>query len=71
MQSLKGREVEGDLPAESPYRVGQQVRLAGGAFDGLVATIIETDEKDRLVVLLDFMNRGMRVKLTSELVTPA
>src|SRR5262245_49049228 len=27
--------------------------MAGGAFDGLVATILELDEKDRLVVLMD------------------
>ncbi|MGI9404150.1 MAG: transcription termination/antitermination NusG family protein, partial [Hyphomicrobium sp.] len=42
IQSLKDREADGVIarPA-SPYRVGQEVRMAGGAFDGLVATIID------------------------------
>ena len=55
----------------NPYHVGQKVQIATGAFDGLIATIIEMDEKDRLVVLLDLMNRGIRVKLKSEGVRPA
>jgi transcriptional antiterminator RfaH len=43
--SLEGREVEGAIVRPpSPYRVGQQVQIAAGPFDGLVATIIEMDE---------------------------
>lgn len=70
--SLRKREVDGGVVRPpSPYQVGQRVRVAAGSFDGIVATIIEMDEKDRLVVLLDFMNRATRVKLKSEWVTPA
>jgi hypothetical protein len=36
----------------------------------LVATIIEMDEKDRLVVLLELMNREIKVTVKSESVTP-
>ena len=70
--SLKARELDGAIvrPA-NPYKVGQEVRISSGPFDGLVARIIEMDEKDRLVVLLDLMNRGIKVQLKSELVTPA
>lgn len=70
--SLRAREVEGAIVRPpTPYRIGQKVQIATGAFDGLVATIIEMDEKDRLVLLLDLMNRGIKVKLNSGCVTPA
>jgi len=63
ISSLKAREVDGALtrPA-TPYRLGQTVCLTSGAFEGLVATIIEMDEKQRLVVLLDLLNQSVRVK---------
>jgi hypothetical protein len=48
---------------ESPYVVGQKVKVCSGALDGLVATIVEMSEKDRLVVLMDLLNRPVRVKL--------
>lgn len=66
IESLKAREVEGAIarPAE-PYRPGQQVRMRGGPFDGLVATVIEMDEKDRLLVLMDLLNQSVKVKVTA------
>jgi transcriptional antiterminator RfaH len=64
IQSLKAREIEGAIVRpESPFRIGQQVRMAGGSFDGLVATIIAMDEKDRLMVLMDLLNRPVKVKV--------
>ncbi len=64
IQSLKTREIGGVIARpETPYRVGQQVRLTSGSFDGLVATIIAMDEKDRLVVLMDLLNRPVKVKI--------
>jgi transcriptional antiterminator RfaH len=70
--SLKAREIGGAIvrPA-TPYQVGQQVQIATGSFNGLVATIIDMDEKDRLVVLLGLMNRGIKVHVRSECVSPA
>jgi transcriptional antiterminator RfaH len=66
IESLKAREIDGAIarPAR-PYRIGQQVRIAGGAFDGIVATIIEMDERDRIVVLMDMLNRPVKAKLTA------
>jgi transcriptional antiterminator RfaH len=67
IDSLRRREKDGliTLP-ETPYRVGQQVRVAGGAFDGVVATILSLDERQRLVVLMDLMKSQVRVKLRSD-----
>ena len=71
VQSLKAREVEGAIcRPQSPYHVGQQIRLAGGAFDGLVATIIEMHERDRLTVLMDLLNRPVKVKVEEMQVAP-
>ena len=72
IDSLKSREVEDAIvrPA-NPYQVGQQVRMTGSALDGLVATIIEMDEKERLVVLLELLNRSVRVTLDASAVTAA
>ena len=71
IQSLKQREVDGVImrPA-STYHIGQQVRLAGGAVDGLVATIIEMDEKDRMTVLMDLLSRPVKAKLHADQISP-
>lgn len=68
--ALKAREVEGAIiRPEKPYALGQQVRLSGGPFDGIVATIVNMDEKDRLTVLMDLLNQSVRVKVRTENVT--
>ncbi len=71
IQGLKDREVDGVIarPA-SPYQVGQQVRMAGGAFDGLIATIIEMDDNDRLTVLMDLLSRPVKVKVDERQLSP-
>lgn len=60
---LKAREMEGAivLPA-NPYRVGQQVRLRASAFDGIIATILDIDEKGRITVLMDMLSQSVRVQ---------
>jgi transcriptional antiterminator RfaH len=69
--SLKAREVDGAIvrPAH-PYAIGQRVEITSGPFDRIVATIIAMDEKDRLVVLLEMMNRAIKVKIDSAYVAP-
>jgi transcriptional antiterminator RfaH len=69
---LRMREVDGAVVRpQSPYRIGQQVTISGGPFDGLITTILELDERDRLIVLLNVMNRGLRIKLSGDMVAPA
>jgi transcriptional antiterminator RfaH len=67
---LRAREVDGVIvrPSE-PYRIGQSVAIAEGPFGGLVATIIDTNENDRIVVLLDLMSRRTSVTLSIHQVT--
>jgi transcriptional antiterminator RfaH len=69
--SLKAREIDGAIvrPAR-PYTIGQRVEITTGPFDRLVATIIEMDEKDRLVVLLNMMSREIKVRVDSTCVAP-
>jgi transcriptional antiterminator RfaH len=66
IEQLRAREIDGVIarPA-TPYRVGQEVRLNGGPFDGLVATIIEMDAKDRLVLLATLLNQSIRLQVRS------
>jgi transcriptional antiterminator RfaH len=71
IEALRAREVDGAVVRpEVPYRNGQTVRMAGGAFDGILATILAVDEQDRLVVLLDLMGRGVRARVESRAVAP-
>lgn len=72
IETLKAREVDGAVVRPAvPYQVGQTVQMAGGPFDGILATILAIDEQDRLVVLLDFMQRAVRTRVESRSVSPA
>jgi transcriptional antiterminator RfaH len=72
VEGLQAREIDGAIvrPASS-YEPGQRVKMAGGAFDGLIVTILEMDEKDRLVVLMDLLNRPTKVRVGANCVIPA
>ena len=37
------------------------MRLSGGAFDGIVATLVEMHDRDRLTVVMDLLNRPVKV----------
>ena len=66
VESLMAREVDGViLKPEKAYTLGQHVKINGGPFDGVVATIIAMDEKDRLVVLMDLLNQSVKVKVAT------
>jgi transcriptional antiterminator RfaH len=63
VDALKSREIDGRILRSANYKLGQQVQIEGGAFDGLVATIVEMNEKDRLILLMDMLNRRVKVKV--------
>jgi transcriptional antiterminator RfaH len=65
IDGFKAREVNGAIMRQSQaFKPGQQVRVTSGPFDGLVATVIEMDEKDRLFVLMDLLNQSVRVRIS-------
>jgi transcriptional antiterminator RfaH len=69
--SLKTHEVDGAVTRPPvPLQIGQTVRIAGGAFDGLIATILDMDERDRLIVLLDILSRPTKVRIDTQAVMP-
>ncbi|MGE0701882.1 MAG: transcription termination/antitermination protein NusG, partial [Hyphomicrobiaceae bacterium] len=49
----------------SPFSVGQTVKVVQGAFDGIVATIVDMDERDRVVLLMELLQRPVKVTLDS------
>ena len=71
IDSLKAREIDGAIarPA-NPYAIGQKVQIAGGAYDGIVTTIIDLAEEERVVVLLEMLKRTTRLTLDVDGVTP-
>lgn len=67
VESLKVREVNGCIcKPEATFQIGQQVTIRGGAFDGLVCQIVEMKENDRVLVLLDLLQRKTRVQVDAK-----
>ena len=62
--ALRAREVDGVIEKPSkPYEIGQDVEIIQGAFSGLIAKIVNLDERDRLVLLLSLFNQSVRLKV--------
>jgi transcriptional antiterminator RfaH len=61
---LKARETDGVILSPKDTLVpGQAVKIDGGVFDGLIGTIIEVRENDRVLLLLDFLNTQSKVNI--------
>ncbi|MFA5956416.1 transcription termination/antitermination protein NusG [Hyphomicrobium sp.] len=72
IDDLKQREQDGVIVRSASSRqIGETVRIVQGAFDGLAGKIIGLSENDRLIVLLDFLNRPVRVKIPGDLLSVA
>ena len=66
IEALRAREIDGIIAKPiAPYRLGQEIRLNGGPFDGLIATIVEMKDKDRLVLLMRLLSQDIRLKVTT------
>jgi transcriptional antiterminator RfaH len=57
--------------ARDSYLPGEKVRMREGPFDGLIATVLSAGECDRIVVLMDFLRRSVRVRISINEVVPA
>jgi transcriptional antiterminator RfaH len=72
IDDLKLREENGVIVRTAVSRqIGESVRVAHGPFDGLVGKIIDLSENDRLVVLMNFLNRPVRVRISGSLLSVA
>ncbi|MEZ5855417.1 MAG: transcription termination/antitermination NusG family protein [Hyphomicrobiaceae bacterium] len=64
IHALQAREIDGAIARpEQVFHIGQVVTMASGPFDGLVATIVGMDTRDRVTVLLDLLNRPVKVQV--------
>ena len=71
VSALRAQEVNGVVVATTQtFKQGQKVKVNEGPFDGTIATIIALDEKQRLVVLMDILNRPVRVQIDARHVAP-
>lgn len=64
VETLQRREAKGDLRAHNVHDrfvEGQDVRFDGTAFHDLVGRIVSIDAKDRIWVLLDLLQRRVKV----------
>lgn len=70
VEALQAREMDGAIAdASNRYQIGQQVLIDGGPFGGMIATIVTMKERDRLTVLVDFLNQTVKTTLSARAVT--
>lgn len=68
IRGLKAQEVNGVVqPPPADFKVGDKVCVTAGALEGLAATVVALNEKDRLTVLLEILNRPVNVQLGADL----
>jgi len=65
VDAFKCREINGAISRpDTPYKIGQDVRLLDGAFHGVVGRVIGLCERDRLVVLLSLLQRSVQTTIS-------
>lgn len=70
IEGLRAREVDGAvLKPEQPYSVGQSVRIVGGAFDGVIARIVQVEPNERLTILMDLLGQSIRGRIKADQVS--
>jgi transcriptional antiterminator RfaH len=70
---LRAQEGAGafDALARPTPRLGELVRISGGAFEDMVGRLVELRDQDRVVVLLDLLGRKVRAQIQMALVEAA
>lgn len=71
--NLYKTEVEGAVvipPARDNYQPGEKVRMREGPFDGLIATVLSANDRERIMVLMDLLNQSVRVCVSINEVVP-
>ena len=68
IQALKARERQGVIVRpSSPFVAGQEVRIAHGSLEGMIGRIVEADAKERVVLLINLLNRPVRMTVASDM----
>jgi len=72
IDAIKGREEQGVIVVQTPaFTTGQKLRVTEGPFEKLDGVFQCVDDKQRVVLLLEFMGRIVRTHLASHTVTVA
>ena len=69
IESLLAREEDGGLkppPATKRLKAGQRVTLNGTLFDEFVCTVLSIEPRDRVCVLLEFMQHAVKMVVPSK-----
>jgi transcriptional antiterminator RfaH len=70
IEGLKAREIDGAVARpDRSYSIGEHVRICGGPFDGLIGTIIDMDERQRLTILMDLLSGQVKVSIDTHVST--
>lgn len=65
VQGLKARETDGVVGQNKrPFEPGQDIQVVGGPMDGVLATVLSVEARDRIVVLMDMLRQSVRVTLS-------
>jgi len=73
VEGLLEREEGGVVPIpryRESYRPGEKLRFRDGPFEGLIATVLNCETNDRLLVLIDMLRQSVRVRTPIEDVVP-
>lgn len=71
VDEIRSRETDGnliELPQTVPYETGETVEITSGALADQVGKFIRVDAKQRVVLLLELLGRGLEVSVSSETV---
>jgi transcriptional antiterminator RfaH len=72
VEDLKAREIGGVIrKPETPFEPGQAVAISGGVFDGFVGKILHLQDRERVLVLLDLLNRQTKVLIDAKMLRSA
>jgi transcriptional antiterminator RfaH len=67
---MRQADSEGIVTARPELKVGQEIRVCGGSFDGLMGMLVEApDAKGRIKVLMKLLNRETNVELPIHMVS--
>ena len=74
VEGLRAREELGAITSPAcldSYAPGEVVRLIDGPLEGLIATVLSSDDRNRLMVLMQMLKRSVKVTVATRFVVPA